>query len=58
MLIRIHTYMYKIYSAKQIGPKRFQLQFTQSYCQELTQNREAWNVNQIGHIKMNIEKLK
>ena len=57
-MIRIHAYTYKIHSVEQIGPKRVQLQLTQSYCLELAQNCEVWNISQIGHIKMNIEKLK
>ena len=49
--------MYKINFVEWIEPKRVQLQLTQSYCLELAQNYEVWNVSQTSHIKMNIEKL-
>ena len=53
-----YSHMYEIHYVERIGPKRFQIQLTLSYCLELAQNCEVWNVSQIGHIKINIEKLK
>ena len=53
----MHTHVCIKYIWRRIGPKRAQLQLTQSYCLELAQNYKVWNVSHTCHIKMNIEKL-
>ena len=51
ILICIHAYTYKIHSTEQIEPKRVQLQLTQSYCLELAQNCEVWNMSLLAILR-------
>ena len=50
--------MHKIHYGECIRSKISQLQLSQSYGQELAQNCVVWNVNQFGHVKMDIVKPK